>query len=159
MHSLHNTVRTGRKITLTGLGALNEINNYLLLFFIERNFEKYQMPEYCKFSELYSKYCTDTKIMEDSKIDYTQDNAVLNSNYYKVWNEWCNVKNLKCILRVLTENHIIRKYLKNEVIAYCAYTDEPETGKNIQKLINTIWNKFSSIAGSKKSKKIINLSS
>ena len=41
MWTLHNKVRSGKGSKLTGMGALNEINNFLLLFFIERNFNKY----------------------------------------------------------------------------------------------------------------------
>ena len=33
MWSLHNDVRQSRGLKLTGLGALNEINNYLLLIY------------------------------------------------------------------------------------------------------------------------------
>jgi len=34
-------VRNSVGIKLTGLGALNEINNYLLLFFLENKFDKF----------------------------------------------------------------------------------------------------------------------
>ena len=55
MDSLHTTVRSGRKVALTGIGALNEINNYLMLFFIEKRFNKYHgLDETCKFSYLYN---------------------------------------------------------------------------------------------------------
>ena len=33
MWALHNDVRNSRGLKLTGMAALNEINNYLLLFF------------------------------------------------------------------------------------------------------------------------------
>ena len=39
MHALHNDIINSRGLKLTGMAALNEINNYLLLFFIEINFE------------------------------------------------------------------------------------------------------------------------
>jgi type I restriction-modification system DNA methylase subunit len=151
MHSLHNTVRTGRKVTLTGLGALNEINNYLLLFFIEREFPTYKLDDDCRFSHLYFNYCTDSKIAEDKKINWSDKNALLSSNYYKLWNHWCNTgKNPNCVLRKLANNNIIKKYLKNEVMSICAYVDEPDTGNNIQTMINSIWKTFSDIAYSDK---------
>jgi hypothetical protein len=56
---------------LTGLGALNEINNYLLLFFMERNFDKYELLDECRFSYLYNNFCSDEKIKEDTKLPNT----------------------------------------------------------------------------------------
>jgi hypothetical protein len=34
--TLHNKVRNGKGVKLTGLGALNEINNFLLILFLSR---------------------------------------------------------------------------------------------------------------------------
>ena len=63
MHTLHNDVRNSRGLKLTGMAALNEINNYLLLFFIERNFHKYlTLDSTCKFSYMYENYCMDEHI-------------------------------------------------------------------------------------------------
>ena len=67
MLGLHNDVRNSRGLKLTGLAALNEINNYLLLFFIERKFEKYHLTDECKFSYMYENFCTDDCIKDDSK--------------------------------------------------------------------------------------------
>ena len=67
MWALHNYVRNSRGLKLTGMAALNEINNYLLLFFIERKFEKYNLTEECKFSYMYTNFCTDEHIKYDTK--------------------------------------------------------------------------------------------
>lgn len=155
MWSLHNDVRNSRGIKLTGLGALNEINNYLLLFFIERKFNIYHLPDDCKFSYLYKNFCTDEKIKDDSK--HKINTQKQEYNYYKVWNHWCNVSNLECILRKFGQSERIKKYIKNEVTAICAFTDNCETGKTIQLIINKIWKKFSQIAKSDDVDDIMNL--
>jgi hypothetical protein len=73
LRSLHNEVRNSPSIKLTGLGALNEINNYLMLFFIERNYEEYNLSEEliftddCRFSYIYKEYCTKKHIDDDLK--------------------------------------------------------------------------------------------
>jgi type I restriction-modification system DNA methylase subunit/restriction endonuclease S subunit len=143
--SLHNDVRQSRGLKLTGLGALNEINNYLLLFFMERRFDKYSLSDECRFSYLYHNFCSDEKIKNDSKlIDYDDRTKY---NHYKVWNHWCNTgKNSNCVLRQMANSELLKKYLKNEVTAICAFSDNCETGKTIQIIINKIYKQFENIA-------------
>ena len=145
MWSLHNDVRQSRGLKLTGLGALNEINNYLLLFFMERRFNKYNLSDECRFSYLYHNFCSDEKIKNDSKlIDYDDRTKY---NHYKVWNHWCNTgKNSNCVLRQMANSELLKKYLKNEVTAICAFSDNCETGKTIQIIINKIYKQFENIA-------------
>jgi type I restriction-modification system DNA methylase subunit/restriction endonuclease S subunit len=149
MHALHNDVRNSRCLKLTGMAALNEINNYLLLFFIERNFEKYPtLDDSCKFSYMYETYCMDEHIKSDTK-NYSSDpkkNTEL--NYYKVWNHWCNTQNPNCVLRKLAGSARIQKYLQNEALTMCAFTQSSDTGKTIQTIINRIWKQFALIADS-----------
>ena len=158
MHALHNDVRNSRGLKLTGMAALNEINNYLLLFFIERNFSKYPtLDETCKFSYMYLNFCTDEHIKYDAK-NYSGDpekNQQL--NYYKIWNHWCNTQNLNCVLRKLAGSARIQKYLQNEALTMCAFTQNCDTGKTIQLMINKIWTKFSQIANSNDPAIIMNL--
>jgi type I restriction-modification system DNA methylase subunit len=148
MWALHNDVRNSRGLKLTGMAALNEINNYLLLFFIERKFEKYHLINECKFSYMYKTFCTDEHIKYDTK-HYSSDsksNQLL--NYYKVWNHWCNTQNTTCVLRQLAGSGRIQKYLQNEALSMCAFTTNFDTGKTIQMMINRIWKQFASIANS-----------
>jgi type I restriction-modification system DNA methylase subunit len=158
MHALHNDVRNSRGLKLTGMAALNEINNYLLLFFIERNFSKYPtLDETCKFSYMYLNFCTDEHIKYDAK-NYSGDpekNRQL--NYYKIWNHWCNTQNLNCVLRKLAGSARIQKYLQNEALTMCAFTQNCDTGKTIQLMINKIWTKFSQIANSNDPNIVMNL--
>jgi type I restriction-modification system DNA methylase subunit len=143
MWSLHNDVRQSRGLKLTGLGALNEINNYLLLFFMERNFDKYELSDECRFSYLYNNFCSDEKIKEDTKLPNTSYEEKIKHNYYKVWDHWCNVQgNMSCVLRQMATSDLLKKYLKNEVVSICAFSDKDETGKTIQLIINKIYKQF-----------------
>ena len=101
MWSLHNEVRNARKVKLTGFGAINELNNYLLLFFIERNFDKYGIDDECKFSYLYENFCSPDKLKEDEKNKkYSIDTKTINKlNYWKLWHHWCDVSNMNSVLR------------------------------------------------------------
>lgn len=158
MWALHNDVRNSRGLKLTGMAALNEINNYLLLFFIERKFEKYNLTEECKFSYMYKTFCTDEHIKYDTK-HYSSDpksNQLL--NYYKVWNHWCNTQNTNCVLRQLAGSYRIQRYLQNEALTMCAFTTNFDTGKTIQIMINRIWKQFASIANSDDPVVVMNLS-
>ena len=158
MWALHNDVRNSRGLKLTGMAALNEINNYLLLFFIERKFEKYNLTEECKFSYMYKTFCTDEHIKYDTKhySSEPKNNQLL--NYYKVWNHWCNTQNTNCVLRQLAGSYRIQIYLQNEALSMCAFTTNFDTGKTIQIMINRIWKQFASIANSDDPVVVMNLS-
>jgi hypothetical protein len=54
-HKLHCILRDG-EIGLTGLNALNEINNMVLILFMEQYVDTYDMDESNKFSYIYNKY-------------------------------------------------------------------------------------------------------
>jgi len=149
LHNLHNIVRNGKGIKLTGIPALNEINNFLLLKFLEPKIEEYGLPDNCKFSVLYEDYCTDEKIKQDEKEKNLKD-----KNYYNLWDEYCNVRgsdpNNDAVIKLFVGHEIISKYIKNDVSAICTYIDKPESGINIQKLINAIYKKYDEIAKIKK---------
>ena len=54
-HKLHCILRDG-EIGITGLTALNEINNMVFIIFIEQYSKKYELSDTEKFSYMYSKY-------------------------------------------------------------------------------------------------------
>ena len=54
-HSIHCLLRDG-ELGLTGLNALNEINNFVLLVFMEQKVDEYELSEKTKFSYLCNKY-------------------------------------------------------------------------------------------------------
>ena len=122
MWVIHNKLRNGRGVKLTGLGALNEINNFLLIFFIERDFEQYNLDPDCKFSYLYQTYCTDKIVTSKANIS-SPENIPL---YKKLWTHYCDVSsNPNCILRKIVKSPTIRNVIKNEVYAPSAFSDNP----------------------------------
>jgi type I restriction-modification system DNA methylase subunit len=156
MWVLHNKLRNARGVKLTGLAALNEINNFLLVFFIERDFDKYKLDDDCKFSYLYEKYCTD-KIISSSKNKSSPENN--NPTYKKLWDHYCNVgSNMECVVRKLVKNTTIRNIIKSEFYVPSAFTDNSETGETIQDIINYIYKYFASIVGSEDSDLVMSMS-
>ena len=149
LRNLHNIVRNGKSIKLTGIPALNEINNFLLLKFLEPKIDEYGLPNNCKFSVLYNDYCTDEKIKDDEKVKNLND-----KNSYNLWDEYCNVRgsdpNPDAVIKLFVGHDTISKYIKNDVSAICTYIDKPLSGINIQKLINAIYKKYDEIAKIKK---------
>jgi type I restriction-modification system DNA methylase subunit len=150
MWTLHNKVRNGKGSKLTGMGALNEINNFLLLFFIERNFDKYDLDDTCRFSYLYETFCS-KKIINTEK-NVKRDKPDNNPLYKQLHYFYCNIANMDCILRKLLKDPIIKSYLKNETIVICAYTDNVETGRTIQDIIQYMYEHFEKIATSNNKK-------
>ena len=101
MWTLHNKLRNGRGVKLTGLSALNEINNFLLIFFIERDFDKYKLDNDCKFSHLYKTYCTD-KIISHSDNKSNVGNPI--PIHKKLWIHFSDTgTNMNCVLRKLVK--------------------------------------------------------
>ena len=148
LRSLHNEVRNSPSIKLTGLGALNEINNYLMLFFIERNYEEYNLSEEliftddCRFSYIYKEYCTKKHIDDDLKSKEIDHN---NTNYGKLWKHY--TQGAQSVIAKILRFSYFKNLFRNEVTSLCAYIDDVKGGKVIQKLIYLIWTKFSELAG------------
>jgi len=146
MTTLHNKVRNGKGSKLTGMGALNEINNFLLLFFIERSFDKYKLDDTCRFSYLYETYCSKKVINDEKNVKRSKPDS--NPLYKQLHHFYCDTNNPNCLLRKLLANKIIKSYLKNATITICAYTEKVETGKTIQDIIQYMFEHFEKIAKS-----------
>ena len=129
-HSLHCKLRGAKGIKLTGLPALNEIENILLFKFIEEN-EEVNLPNDIKFTFLCEKYATDDKIKEDKKIPNIKDR-----NYYKLWDTFYNANNEDFILGQYFKNDFIRKYIKSSVNKISAFTEakKQDISQTIQEL-------------------------
>ena len=99
----------------------------MLLFFIEKDSNKYNFDnDKFKFSYLYLNFCKDEHINSDKSI------KLIDRNYYKVWHEYCDTEsNPECIFRIISTDINIKKFLKNEVINYCAYASNHENGKTL----------------------------
>ncbi|ULY68545.1 restriction endonuclease [Chlorella virus XW01] len=72
-HKIHCILRDG-EIGLTGLNALNEINNMVLIVFMEQYIKKYNLDEEFKFSYIYNKCIvpylkTNIKTEQNKKLD------------------------------------------------------------------------------------------
>ena len=75
MWTLHNKVRNGKGIKLTGLAALNEINNFLLIFFISKKFKDYGIDEKYSFFTMYENFCNPT--LKDNNKDNIVDHLII----------------------------------------------------------------------------------
>ena len=140
-HSLHDKLRGGKGIKLTGLPALNEMENIFLFRFIEEN-KEVNLPNDIKFTFLCEKYATDEKIKEDKKIPILKDR-----NCYKLWHTFYNANNDDFILGQYFKNEFIRKYIKSSVNKISAFTEEKkqDISQTIQELFNLTYNKFKNI--------------
>jgi len=96
LHQLHNICRDFKASPLTGMDALNEMLNILFLFFFEDKgiFDKHNFPDYCKFSDIYKKYCTDSHIENDDEnenkgLDEKEQTKILKriQLWHLLWNE------------------------------------------------------------------------
>ena len=141
-HQLHCKLRSAKGIKLTGLPALNEIENILLFRFIEE-IKEINLDKEIKFTRICEKYATDEKIKEDKKQPYLKD-----KNCYKLWNEFYNeFYNEGCIIRKYLDNELIKKYISSSVQKISVFTDSKraEVSANIQEMFNMVYNKFKNI--------------
>ena len=137
-HQLHNKLRGAKGIKLTGLPALNEIENILLFKFIEER-KDINLDDNIKFSKICELYATDEKIKEDKKIPIFN-----NRNCYKLWYSFYNLNNPDCIIKKYFDNEVIHKYITSSVQRISAFTDNnrSQVAPTIQELFNMVYNKF-----------------
>ena len=141
LHELHNLVRNSKGIKLTGLPALNEISNFLMLYFIEKMgiIEKKKLPVEWKFSSLYNEYLTEDKLKWDDK-----QHDIEKKNSYQLWQRVYNVNNEKnpCILMQMVDNEDLQKYILSDVHRMSAYVSKPLVHETIRDVFIKIYNKF-----------------
>ena len=140
-HQLHCKLRGAKGIKLTGLPALNEIENILFFRFIEER-KEIKLDDDIKFSVICKKYATDEKIKEDKKIPNLKDR-----NCFKLWDEFYNTENEKCIIGKYFSNDVIHKYISSSVSRVSAFTDKNRSAisATIQEMFNMVYNKFKNI--------------
>ena len=140
-HQLHCKLRGAKGIKLTGLPALNEIENILFFRFIEEMDEiKKDIPVEIRFTTICEKYASDVAINEDKKIPKLSDR-----NCYKLWTEFYDGSNKNCILIKYFNNEQIKKYIKSSVTRVSAFIEKKEVCQTIQILFNMVYNKFANI--------------
>ncbi len=139
-HQLHCKLRGAKGIKLTGLPALNEIENILFFRFIEEIKEITGISDEHKFTKICEKYASNEKINEDKKIPVLADR-----NCYKLWYEFYDITNKNCILMKYLSNQQIKKYIKSSVNKVSAFVEKKEVCQTIQILFNMVYNKFKNI--------------
>lgn len=139
-HQLHCKLRGAKGIKLTGLPALNEIENILFFRFMEERKEIRDIPNEIKFTKICEKYATDEKIQEDNKIPTLSER-----NCYKLWVDFYDGTNQDCILIKYFGNQQVKKYIKSNVTRVSAFIEKPEACQTIQILFNMVYNKFKNI--------------
>jgi type I restriction enzyme, S subunit len=139
--TLHNKVRNGKGIKLTGLGALNEINNFLLILFLSRKLKDYDLDEMCSLKYMYNTFCSAEAEQKEKKLKDPNYH-----NYKKLHEHYCDPTNEDCVLLKLINNDIIKKYLKNDVNVICSLCDNNETGRTILDIFKYMYEHFQNIA-------------
>jgi len=139
--TLHNKVRNGKGIKLTGLGALNEINNFLLILFLSRKLKDYDLDEMCSLKYMYNTFCSPEAEQKEKKLKDPNYH-----NYKKLHEHYCDPTNEDCVLLKLINNDIIKKYLKNDVNVICSLCDNNETGRTILDIFKYMYEHFQNIA-------------
>jgi len=139
--TLHNKVRNGKGIKLTGLGALNEINNFLLILFLSRKLKDYDLDNTCSLKYMYNTFCSPEAEQKEKKLKDPNYH-----NYKKLHEHYCDPTNEDCVLLKLINNDIIKKYLKNDVNVICSLCDNNETGRTILDIFKYMYEHFQNIA-------------
>ena len=145
-HQLHNKLRGAKGIKLTGLPALNEIENILFFRFMEEIDEIKDIPDDITFTSICEKYATDEKIKEDKKEPH-----IGKRNCFKLWDEFYNASNTNkesCIIAQYLNNNTISKYIQSAVTRISAFTDKnrgAEISPTIQLMFNMVYNKFKNV--------------
>lgn len=139
-HQLHCQLRSSKGIKLTGLPALNEIENILFFRFIEEMKDITGIPEEYKFTTICEKYASDEKINDDKKIPHLGDR-----NCFKLWCEFYDITDKNCVLFKYLANNQIKKYVKSSINKMSAFVEKKEACQTIQILFNMVYNKFKNI--------------
>lgn len=121
LHTLHTKLRGAKGIKLTGMSALNEINNFLLLALCEDFMKEQKMPKHCSFKYLCEKYVTSNKIKEDNTKPHQKD-----KNSYKLWNDVYNIDNDDSVVNHIMNNDILKTFMFNNVTKISAYASLKE---------------------------------
>jgi type I restriction-modification system DNA methylase subunit len=140
IHQLHCKLRGAKGIKLTGLPALNEIENIIFFRFIEER-KEIKLDDNIKFSKICERYATDEKIKEDKKLPNIADR-----NCFKLWEEFYDI-NTDCIIGKYFNNEVIHKYISSSVQKLSVFTDKNRSSMSstLQELFNMVYNKFKDI--------------
>jgi len=146
LHQIHCATRNGKGIKLTGIPSLNEINNFLALYFIKDDITKYGLPEECSFDYLYENYATDKDILNDNKITMDKSDTRKSTQLWKLV-YYANDTEHDCIIKQIINNEHLKPYFASEVSRVSAYTTTAglKTAETIQKIFNMVYKKFKDV--------------
>ncbi len=141
---LHNKLRNAKGIKLTQMPALCEISNFMFYRFLDSSkIVGIKIPKEDRMIELYEKYATDEKILEDKKIPLDKFEE---RNCYKLWNELYNVgANKKCLIIRYMNNKELSPYLKSTTNKLSAYIGNSKACEIIQDVLNIVYKKFENV--------------
>jgi type I restriction-modification system DNA methylase subunit len=142
LHSIHNKIRNAKGLKLTGLAALNEINNFFALYFVKDKVVKKGLPIECSFDDIYNKYASDIAIKGDNKFAPSEQEKRLS---YKLWKDIYSYNNQNCIMRQIINNEYFSPYFANDVTKVSAYATNCKPHETIQEIFNMFYKKFSGI--------------
>lgn len=144
LHSIHNILRSSNGgIALTGLGALNEINNFFALYFIKDKIVEQGLPVECSFDNIYKTYCTDEIIIKDGKI--TSDKSETRIGI-KLWQNMYNNANINCLMAKIAKHDYFGKYFCSDFTKTTAFASNFKGYQKIQQIINLMYKKFDGVA-------------
>lgn len=150
LHSLHKEIRDSKSIKLTGIPALNEISNFLLLYFTDKNglikkeIDKGKLKNECSFEYLYNEYASDKKISDDRKKP-----DIVDKNSYKLWHMIYDTHDddiRECVLQQLINNDFFKKYLVDNVTRISAYINRKDAHQTIQSIFKIIHDRLDGIS-------------
>lgn len=156
LHQLHNIIRGANNVKLTGMAALNEINNLLVLFFAEPHIEREMendkgLTEFCKFSYLHEKYASDERIEEDEKTlkCFTKEARERKLNRQILWQKIYKIDQKDeenyCVLQRIASNDYLSRYIYDDVLKMSIYSIKSEIAETIQKIINMMHKKLKDV--------------
>lgn len=153
LHQLHNEIRGASGIKLTGLPALNEINNLLVLFFAEPHIVREmkndsRLTEFCRFTYLHDRYASDARIEEDKKC-FTKERINKPLNRDLLWRTIYQIdqKNEEnyCVLQRIACNEYLSRYIYDDVLKMSIYSIKSEVAPTIQKIINMMFKRLNGV--------------
>ena len=142
LHSIHNKIRNAKGIKLTGMAALNEINNFFALYFIKDKVVQFGLPKECSFDNIYETYATDNCIKNDKKISETKYQE---TSSYKLWHNVFFRDNRQCVMAQICGNLYFQPYFRSDATKISAYNEQPRGRETIQEIINMIYKKFKDV--------------
>lgn len=143
LNLMRSKLRNANGIKLTGMSAMNEINNFILLALCENFIKEQKLPKHCQFSYLVKEFASDEKISEDGSINKIQD-----KNCFKLWDMVYNSNNNDNAFRHISKNKFFKSFISK--VNVTIFSQLKSTQYSICESIQYIFNKiYKTISNSK----------